>query len=209
MCIRDRISRDYEGKNLLLVSVLKGSVLFMADLMRAISIPASVEFMSVSSYGSGTKTSGVVKIIKDLDIPLEGYDLLIVEDILDSGKTLEYIIEMLEARNPRSIKICTLLDKPDRRQVDISPDYSGFVIPDEFVVGYGLDYAEKYRNLPYIGVLKPEVYTCLLYTSSIVLRDRKLLAEDGIIIVVMAVSGTDGHLVSGPNICLLYTSRCV
>ncbi len=154
-----QISRDYEGKNLLLVSVLKGSVLFMADLMRAISIPASVDFMSVSSYGSGTKTSGVVKIIKDLDIPLEGYDLLIVEDILDSGKTLEYIIEMLEARNPRSIKICTLLDKPDRRQVDISPDYSGFVIPDEFVVGYGLDYAEKYRNLPYIGVLKPEVYT--------------------------------------------------
>ena len=154
-----QISRDYEGKNLLLVSVLKGSVLFMADLMRAISIPASVDFMSVSSYGSGTKNSGVVKIIKDLDIPLEGYDLLIVEDILDSGKTLEYIIEMLEARNPRSIKICTLLDKPDRRQVDISPDYSGFVIPDEFVVGYGLDYAEKYRNLPYIGVLKPEVYT--------------------------------------------------
>ena len=154
-----QISRDYEGKNLLLVSVLKGSVLFMADLMRAISIPASVDFMSVSSYGSGTKTSGVVKIIKDLDIPLEGYDLLIVEDILDSGKTLEYIIEMLEARNPRSIKICTLLDKPDRRQVDFSPDYSGFVIPDEFVVGYGLDYAEKYRNLPYIGVLKPEVYT--------------------------------------------------
>lgn len=154
-----QISEDYKDKNLLLVSVLKGSILFMADLMRAISIPASVDFMSVSSYGAGTKTSGVVKIIKDLDIPLEGYDLLIVEDILDSGKTLEYIIEMLEARNPRSIKICTLLDKPDRRQVEISPDYSGFVIPDEFVVGYGLDYAEKYRNLPYIGVLKPEVYT--------------------------------------------------
>ena len=154
-----QISKDYEGRNLVLVSILKGSVVFMADLMRAISIPASVDFMSVSSYGSGTKTSGVVKIIKDLDIPLEGYDLLIVEDILDSGKTLEYIIEMLEARSPRSIKICTLLDKPDRRQVDISPDYSGFVIPDEFVVGYGLDYAEKYRNLPYIGVLKPEVYT--------------------------------------------------
>lgn len=153
-----KISRDYADKNLLLVSVLKGSVIFMADLMRAITIPATVDFMSVSSYGSGTKTSGVVKIVKDLDIPLEGYDLLIVEDILDSGKTLEYIIELLEARNPRSIKICTLLDKPERRQVNITASYSGFVIPDEFVVGYGLDYAEKYRNLPFIGVLKPEVY---------------------------------------------------
>lgn len=154
----EKISNDYADKNLLLVSVLKGSIIFMADLMRAITIPATVDFMSVSSYGSGMKTSGVVKIVKDLDIPLEGYDLLIVEDILDSGKTLEYIIELLEARNPRSIKICTLLDKPERRQVGISANYSGFVIPDEFVVGYGLDYAEKYRNLPFIGVVKPEVY---------------------------------------------------
>ncbi len=153
-----QISSDYEGKSLLLVSVLKGSVVFMADLMRAITIPARIDFMSVSSYGSGTKSRGVVKIIKDLDIPLEGYDLLIVEDILDSGNTLSYLKEILSSRGPRSIRICTLLDKPERRTADISPDYVGFAVPDEFVVGYGLDYDEKYRNLPYIGILKPEVY---------------------------------------------------
>lgn len=153
-----RISRDYEGKNLLLVSVLKGSVVFMADLMRAITIPCSIDFMAVSSYGAGVKTSGVVRIIKDLDINLEGWDLLLVEDILDSGMTLSYIREMLQQRNPKSIKLCTLFDKPERRTVDLNADYSGLNVPNEFIVGYGLDYNEKYRNLPYVGILKPEVY---------------------------------------------------
>jgi len=152
------ISRDYKGKNLLLVSVLKGSVAFMADLMRAIDIPVRIDFMSVSSYGSGTKTSGVVKIIKDLDIELEGYDILIVEDILDSGKTLHYLVNMLKNRNPASIEVCTLFDKPERREVDVFAKYKGCDIPDAFIVGYGLDYDEKYRNLPYVGILKPEVY---------------------------------------------------
>ena len=157
--IGKQITKDYEGKNLLMVSVLKGSVVFMADLMRAVDTPVRIDFMSVSSYGSGTKTSGVVKIVKDLDMNLEGYDLLLVEDILDSGKTLFYLREILQKRNPASIRIATLLNKPARREADIVPDYSCFEVPDEFVVGYGLDYAEKYRNLPYIGVLKPEVYT--------------------------------------------------
>lgn len=152
------ISADYRDKNLLMISVLKGSVVFMADLMRAITIPCRIDFMAVSSYGSGMKTSGVVKIVKDLDINLEGYDLLIVEDILDSGKTLQYIRELLAARNPKSIRICTLLDKPERRQVDLCADYAGACVPDAFVVGYGLDYDEKYRNLPFLGVLKPCVY---------------------------------------------------
>lgn len=152
------ISRDYEGKNLLMVSVLKGSVAFMADLMRAVSVPARIDFMSVSSYGSGVKTSGVVKIIKDLDLELQGYDILIVEDILDSGKTLHYLMELLGARNPSSIEICTLFDKPERREVPVYPKYKGTDIPDAFIVGYGLDYDEKYRNLPFVGVLKPEVY---------------------------------------------------
>ena len=148
-----QISEDYKDKNLLLVSVLKGSVIFMADLMRAITIPCAIDFMSVSSYANKTESSGVVKIIKDLDIDLQGYDVLIVEDILDSGKTL------LLGRNPKSIKICTLLDKPERRAVKgLYADYSGAEVPDEFVVGYGLDYDEKYRNLPYIGVLKREIY---------------------------------------------------
>lgn len=138
-----QISEDYKGRSLLLVSVLKGSVVFMADLMRAITIPARIDFMSVSSYGSGTKSRGVVKIIKDLDIPLEGYDLLIVEDILDSGNTLSYLKEILSSRGPKSIRICTLLDKPERRTADIAADYVGFCVPDEFVVGYGLDYDEK------------------------------------------------------------------
>lgn len=154
-----RISEDYKDKNLLMVSVLKGSVVFMADLMRAITIPCSIDFMSVSSYGSGTKTSGVVKITKDLDINLEGYDVLVVEDILDSGLTLSYILELLQSRNPKSIRLCTLFDKPERRTADVKPDYVGTVVPDEFIVGYGLDYSEKYRNLPFVGILKPDVYT--------------------------------------------------
>ena len=154
-----KISEDYKGKNLMMVSVLKGSVVFMADLMRAITVPCEIDFMSVSSYGKDVKTSGVVRIIKDLDQDLHGKDLLIVEDILDSGMTLSYITEMLRQRGPASIRLCTLLDKPERRKADIAADYYGFVVPDEFVVGFGLDYAEKYRNLPYIGVLKPEVYT--------------------------------------------------
>lgn len=154
-----RISEDYKDKNLLMVSVLKGSVVFMADLMRAVTIPCRIDFMSVSSYGSGAKTSGVVKIIKDLDLNLEGYDLLVVEDILDSGKTLDYLLNVLKQRNPASIKICTFLDKPERRQVDLFADYSGTTVPDEFVVGYGLDYDEKYRNLPYVGALKRSVYS--------------------------------------------------
>ena len=153
------ITRDYEGKKLVIVSVLKGSVIFMADLMREIKIPCSIDFMAVSSYGSGTKTSGVVRIIKDLDTDVvQGSDLLIVEDILDSGVTLEYLMKILSARNPNSIKICTLLDKPERRKANIFADYAGTQIPDAFVVGYGLDYDEKYRNLPFVGALKPAVY---------------------------------------------------
>lgn len=154
-----QITEDYKGKNLVLVSVLKGSVLFMADLMRAIKLPCKIDFMAVSSYGSGTKTSGVVKIVKDLDSEIVcGNDLLIVEDILDSGVTLEYLMKILSARNPNSIKICTLLDKPERRKANVKADYAGAQIPDAFVVGYGLDYDEKYRNLPYVGALKPAVY---------------------------------------------------
>lgn len=154
-----KISEDYKGKNLLLVSVLKGSVVFMADLMREVKIPCSIDFMAVSSYGTGTKSSGVVKIIKDLDCSIEGKDLLIVEDILDSGRTLNYIKEILLARNPKSIRICTLFDKPERRDVDLYADYIGAKVPNEFIVGYGLDYGEYYRNLPYIGVLKESVYS--------------------------------------------------
>lgn len=153
-----QISEDYKDKDLLLVSVLKGSVIFMADLMRAIDIPCNIDFMAVSSYGSGTSSSGVVKIIKDLDKPIEGKDLLIVEDILDSGRTLNYIKGILQARSPSSIRICTLFDKPDRREVDLYADYIGSKVPNEFIVGYGLDYSEYYRNLPYIGVLKESVY---------------------------------------------------
>ena len=152
------ISRDYEGKNLLLVSILKGSVVYMADLMRAITIPCNIDFMVVSSYGANTETSGLVKIIKDLDQDLSGKDVLIVEDILDTGVTLSKLKPMLRLRNPASIRIAAILDKPTRRKADIHADYLGFEVPDEFVVGYGLDYDEKYRNLPYVGVLKPEVY---------------------------------------------------
>ena len=154
-----QISEDYKGKNLLLVSVLKGSVVFMADIMRNITVPCEIDFMVVSSYGKGTKTSGVVKIVKDLDTNLEGYDVLIVEDILDSGLTLSYIVEILKGRNPNSVKICTFFDKPERRIADIKSDYKGMDVPDAFVVGYGLDYDEKYRNLPFVGVLKPEMYS--------------------------------------------------
>lgn len=153
-----QISRDYEGKNLVLVSILKGAVVFMADLMRAVTIPCSIDFMVVSSYGSGTESSGLVKIVKDLQNDLSGMDVLIVEDILDTGITLSNLIPMLKLRNPNSIKLCTILNKPSRRRADIAPDYNGFDVPDEFVVGYGLDYDEKYRNLPYVGVLKPSVY---------------------------------------------------
>jgi len=154
-----KISRDYKNKNLLMVSVLKGSILFMTDLMRAINIHCRIDFMCVSSYHGTKKSTGIVKIIKDLDIPISGYDLLIVEDILDSGMTLNYILEILKARNPESIKICTLFDKPYMRKVNIKPDYIGLVVPNEFIVGYGLDYDEKYRNLPFVGILKPKVYS--------------------------------------------------
>ncbi|MEQ2519174.1 hypoxanthine phosphoribosyltransferase [Ruthenibacterium sp. CLA-JM-H11] len=154
-----KITEDYKNSNLMLVTVLKGAVVFLADIMREIDVPAEIDFMVVSSYGSGVKSSGVVKIVKDLDVPLEGKDILIVEDILDSGLTLSYIKELLASRGPRSIKVATLLDKPSRRKVDLQADYVGFSVPDEFVIGYGLDYDEKYRNLPYIGILKPEVYS--------------------------------------------------
>lgn len=154
-----QISEDYKDKNLMMVSVLKGSIVFMADLMRSVTVHANIDFMSVSSYGTGVKSSGVVKILKDLDNPVEGYDLLVVEDILDSGMTLSYLRELLSDRKAKSIRIATLLDKPERRKVDLRPDYVGFTVPDEFVVGYGLDYAEKYRNLPFVGILKPEIYS--------------------------------------------------
>ena len=154
-----QISRDYAGKDLLLVSILKGSVVFMADLMRAVQIPCAIDFMVVSSYGgANTSSTGLVKIIKDLDADLTGRDVLIVEDILDSGVTLHYLMQILAARGANSIRLCTLLSKPERRKIQVDVDYLGFEIPDEFVVGYGLDYAEKYRNLPDIGVLRPEIY---------------------------------------------------
>lgn len=154
----EKISKDYIEKNLLMISVLKGSIVFMSDLMRCISIPCQIDFMAVSSYRGGLKSSGVVKILKDLDIPLEGFDLLIVEDILDSGQTLSYITRILEQRNPKSIKVCTLLDKPMARKSQVKADYVGTEIPDEFVIGYGLDYKEEYRNLPFVGVLKQSIY---------------------------------------------------
>lgn len=153
-----RITADYQGKNPLIVSVLKGSYVFMADLTRKIDTACNVDFMVVSSYGKGTKTTGEVQIIKDIEQQIDGRDLIIVEDILDSGVTLSYLMKILEARGANSIRLCTLLSKPERRRVEVKVDYLGFEIPDEFVVGYGLDYAEKYRNLPYIGILKPEVY---------------------------------------------------
>jgi hypoxanthine phosphoribosyltransferase len=153
-----QISADYEGKNPLIVGVLKGSFVFMADLMRTITTYCNIDFMAVSSYGNGTSTTGAVKINKDLSYDVEGRHIIIIEDILDSGVTLSYLKNYIAAREPASISICTLLDKPSRRRADIHADYIGFLCPDEFIVGYGLDYAEKYRNLPYIGVLKKEIY---------------------------------------------------
>ena len=149
-----KISEDYAGRSVHLICVLKGGAFFMCELAKRITVPVSMDFMSVSSYGNGTATSGAVKIIKDLDEPIEDKDVLIVEDIIDSGTTLHYLTEILYNRKPASIRICTLLDKPERRTADVKVDYVGFNIPDEFVVGYGLDYAQKYRNLPYIGVVE-------------------------------------------------------
>ena len=149
-----QISKDYEGKQVHLICVLKGGVFFMCELAKRISVPVSMDFMSVSSYGDDTKSSGVVKIVKDLDEAIEGKDVLIVEDIIDSGRTLYYLIDILKKRNPKSVHLCTLLDKPERRVKDVKVDYVGFNIPDEFVVGYGLDDAQKYRNLPFIGVVE-------------------------------------------------------
>ncbi|MFC4098281.1 MULTISPECIES: hypoxanthine phosphoribosyltransferase [Paenibacillus] len=154
----ETISATFEGRNPLVICVLKGAFIFMADLVKNITIPLEIDFMAVSSYGHSTKTSGVVKIIKDLDVPVQGREILIVEDIIDSGLTLSYLIDVLERRNAKSITLVTLFDKPSGRKVELNADYSGFVLPDAFVVGYGLDYAEKYRNLPLIGILKPEVY---------------------------------------------------
>ena len=153
-----RITKDYEGKEPFLVGILKGCFVFMSDLSKEIDLYCDIDFMAVSSYGSGTTTTGAVQIKKDLSRDIEGRDVIIIEDILDSGVTLSYLTKYLENRNPASIKICTLMDKPARRRTDIRADYVGFVCPDEFVVGYGLDYDEKYRNLPFIGVLKPEIY---------------------------------------------------
>ena len=154
--IGDQISKDYDGKQIHLICVLKGGSFFMCELAKRITVPVSLDFMSVSSYGSATKSSGVVKIVKDLDEPLKDKDVLVVEDIVDSGRTLSYLLEMLKDRGPKSLRLCTLLDKPDRRVVKVNVDYTGFEIPDEFVVGYGLDYAQRYRNLPYIGVVEFE-----------------------------------------------------
>lgn len=156
--IAAQIEKDYEGKEIMLISVLRGSFVFMADLCRRIDLPCTLDFMSVSSYGKGTSSSGQVQITKDLSSDISGKHIIVVEDILDSGNTLSYLLKLLEQRNPASIRLCTLLDKPDRRVKQVEVHYSGFSIPDAFVVGYGLDYAEKYRNMPYIGILKPEVY---------------------------------------------------
>lgn len=148
-----QISEDYAGKQVHIIGILKGSVFFMCELAKRITVPVSMDFMSVSSYGDGTVSSGIIRIAKDLDETLEGKDVLVIEDIIDSGRTLSYLLETLQTRQPNSMKLCTLLDKPDRRVRDVKVDYVGFEIPDEFVVGYGLDYAQKYRNLPYIGVV--------------------------------------------------------
>ena len=157
--IARQITADYQGKEIMLISVLRGSFVFMADLCRAIDLPCTLDFMAVSSYGKGTKSSGQVQITKDLSEDITDRHIIVVEDILDSGNTLSYLLQLLQARSPASVRLCTLLDKPSRRTKEVELHYSGFTIPDYFVVGYGLDYAEKYRNLPYIGVLKPEVYT--------------------------------------------------
>lgn len=153
-----QITRDFAGDELLVIAVLKGAILFLADLMRRIDLPLSVDFLAVSSYGAGTQSSGVVRILKDLDEPIEGRHVLIVEDIVDSGRTLDYLLRMLRQRRPATLHVCTLLDKRERREIDVPIDYVGFDVPDAFVVGYGLDYAELYRQLPFIGVLRPEIY---------------------------------------------------
>lgn len=152
------ITNDYRGKDLLVVGILKGSVMFASELIKNITIPCEIDFMAVSSYGKSTETSGIVRILKDLDYGIEGKDILIVEDIIDSGITLDYLLKYLKARKANSIQIATLLTKPSRRKVDIEVKYCGFEVPDEFLVGYGLDFAEKYRNLPYVGILKEEIY---------------------------------------------------
>lgn len=152
------ISRDYEGQDLMLLAVLKGSVLFLADLMRHIMVPHTIDFMATSSYGNAVESTGVVRILKDLDSPIEGRNVLIVEDIIDTGRTLDYLLRILRAREPKSLEIGTLLNKPGRREVHVPVKYIGFNIPDKFVLGYGLDFTEKYRNLPYIAVLSPEYY---------------------------------------------------
>jgi hypoxanthine phosphoribosyltransferase len=153
------ISADYEGRDLLLVGVLKGAVFFMADLMRAISVPCEIDFMAISSYGGASDSSGVVRILKDLDINIEGRHVLVVEDIIDSGLTLSYLVRNLESREPASLSVCSLLTKPERREIEVDVRYVGFEIPNRFVIGYGLDFAEHYRNLPYVGVLDPELMT--------------------------------------------------
>lgn len=150
----EQISKDYEGKAVHLICILKGSVFVTCELAKHISVPVTMDFMSVSSYGDATESSGRVRIVKDLDEHIEGKDVLVVEDIIDSGRTLAFLLDMLKARKPASIKLCTLLDKPDRRVTEVAVDYTGFIIEDEFVVGYGLDYAQKYRNLPYVGVVE-------------------------------------------------------
>ena len=151
--LAEQISRDYEGKDLLLIGVLKGAVFFVSDLMRYLDVPVEVDFMAVASYGSATRSSGVVRILKDLDAAIEGRDVLIVEDIVDSGLTLQYLLRNLAGRNPRSLEVCALLIKPERRKVDLQTRYVGFEIPDRFAIGYGLDHAERYRNLPYVAAL--------------------------------------------------------
>jgi hypoxanthine phosphoribosyltransferase len=153
----DEISADYQHRDLLLIGVLKGAVFFMSDLMRHLTIPCEIDFMAISSYGDSTDSSGVVRILKDLDINIEGRDVLVVEDIIDSGLTLSYLMRNLEAREPASLEICALLTKPDRREIEVPVRYVGFEIPNRFVIGYGLDFAERYRNLPYVGVLDPSL----------------------------------------------------
>jgi len=153
----EEISRDYQGRDLLLIGVLKGAVFFMADLMRHLTVPCEIDFMAISSYGASTDSSGVVRILKDLDINIEGREVLVVEDIIDSGLTLSYLMRNLEARDPASLQVCALMTKPDRRQIDVPVRYIGFEIPNRFVIGYGLDFAERYRNLPYVGVLDPDL----------------------------------------------------
>jgi hypoxanthine phosphoribosyltransferase len=153
-----QISSDYEGQELLAICVLKGAIIFTADLLRHLTIDVTLDSISVSSYGKATHSSGVVRFLKDLDESVEGRHVLVIEDIIDTGLTLKYLAENLQSRKPKSLRICTLLDKPSRRQVDLKPDYLGFTIPDSFVVGYGLDFAQKYRHLPDVGILKPEIY---------------------------------------------------